>query len=62
MHLDCLTNPAVGTFSVGNTGGWQNWTTVPGGVGSITGTHTVYLKFVTGSGQDFVNLNWFTFS
>ncbi|MBV9823821.1 MAG: carbohydrate-binding protein [Actinobacteria bacterium] len=62
VHLDSLTNPAVGTFSVGNTGGWQSWQTVPGSVGTITGTHTVYLKFTTGSGQDFVNLNWFTFS
>jgi beta-glucanase (GH16 family) len=62
VHLDALTNPAIGTFSVGNTGGWQSWTTVPGGISSTTGTHTVYLKFVTGSGQDFVNLNWFTFS
>jgi beta-glucanase (GH16 family) len=62
VHLDALTNPAIGTFSVGNTGGWQSWRTVPGGISSTTGTHTVYLKFVTGSGQDFVNLNWFTFS
>ena len=35
---------------------------MPGGISSTTGTHTVYLKFVTGSGQDFLNLNWFTFS
>jgi len=62
VHLDSLSNSPVGTFSVGNTGGWQNWQTVPGSVGTVTGTHTVYLKFVTGSGQDFVNLNWFTFS
>jgi beta-glucanase (GH16 family) len=62
VHLDSLTNPAVGTFSVANTGGWQSWTTVPGQINTTTGTHTVYLKFVTGSGQDFVNLNWFTFS
>jgi beta-glucanase (GH16 family) len=62
VHLDSLGNPAVGTFSVGNTGGWQSWRTVPGSVGTVTGTHTVYLKFVTGSGQDFVNVNWFTFS
>jgi hypothetical protein len=62
VHLDSLSNPAVGTFSVGNTGGWQNWRTVPGSVGTITGSHTVFLKFSTGSGQDFVNLNWFTFS
>ncbi len=62
VHLDSLANAAVGTFSVGNTGGWQNWRTVPGSVGTVTGTHTVFLKFVTGSGQDFVNVNWFTFS
>ncbi len=62
VHLDSLGNPAVGTFSVGNTGGWQSWRTVPGSVGTVTGTHTVFLKFVTGSGQDFVNVNWFTFS
>jgi len=62
VHLDSLSNAAVGSFSVGNTGGWQNWTTIPGSVGTITGTHTVFLKFVTGSGQDFVNVNWFSFS
>jgi hypothetical protein len=62
VHLDSLSNPAVGSFSVGNTGGWQNWTSVPGSIGTVTGTHTVFLKFVTGSGQDFLNLNWLTFS
>ncbi len=62
VHLDSLSNGAIGTFSVGNTGGWQSWRTVPGGIGSTTGTHTVFLKFVTGSGQDFVNVNWFNFS
>ncbi|MDT0261838.1 glycoside hydrolase family 16 protein [Jatrophihabitans lederbergiae] len=62
VHLDSLSNAAVGSFSVGNTGGWQSWKTVPGSIGSVTGTHTVYLKFVTGSGQDFVNVNSFSFS
>jgi beta-glucanase (GH16 family) len=62
VRLDSLGNPAVGTFSVGNTGGWQSWRTVPGSVGTVTGTHTVFLRFVTGSGQDFLNVNWFTFS
>ena len=62
VRLDSLSNAPVGTFSVGNTGGWQSWTTVPGSVGSITGTHTVYLTFSTGSGQDFLNLNWFNFN
>ena len=62
VHLDSLSNPAVGSFSVSNTGGWQSWTTVPGSIGDVTGVHTVYLRFVSGSGQDFVNVNWFTFT
>ena len=62
VHLDSLSNAAVGSFSVGNTGGWQTWTTVPGAISSTTGTHTVYLKFVSGQSADFVNVNWFTFS
>nr|MDQ2959064.1 carbohydrate-binding protein [Actinomycetota bacterium] len=41
---------------------WQSWATVPGSIGSVTGKHTVFLKFSTGSGQDFLNLNWITFS
>jgi beta-glucanase (GH16 family) len=62
VHLDSLSSAAVGTFSVGNTGGWQSWQSIPGSIGTVTGAHTVYLKFSTGSGQDFLNLNWFTFS
>jgi beta-glucanase (GH16 family) len=62
VHLDSPTSTPVGTFSVGSTGGWQSWKTVAGSIGSVTGTHTVYLVFRTGSGQDFTNLNWFTFS
>jgi hypothetical protein len=62
VHLDSLSNPAIGSFAIGNTGGWQSWETVPANISGTTGTHTVYLKFTTGSGQDFVNVNWFTFS
>ena len=62
VHLDSLTNPTIGSFSLGNTGGWQTWQTIPANISGTTGTHTVYLKFTTGSGQDFVNINWFTFS
>jgi len=61
VHLDSLSNPSIGSFSLASTGGWQTWTTVPASISATTGTHTVYLKFTTSSGQDFVNLNWFTF-
>ena len=62
VHLDSLSNPAIASFSIASTGGWQTWQSVPANMSTTTGTHTVYLKFTTGSGQDFVNLNWFTFS
>lgn len=62
VRLDSATNPVIGSFAIASTGGWQTWRTVPAAVSSVTGTHTVYLTFSTGSGQDFVNVNWFTFS
>jgi beta-glucanase (GH16 family) len=62
VHLDSLSNPSVGSFAIANTGGWQSWRTVPANVNDTTGVHTVFLKFVSGSGQDFVNVNWFTFA
>jgi hypothetical protein len=60
--LDNPANPPIGSFSLANTGGWQTWTTIPTTISATTGTHTVYLKFATGSGQDFVNINWLTFA
>jgi hypothetical protein len=61
VRLDSRSNSPIGSFSIASTGGWQNWTTVPGSIGSVTGTHTVYLTFTSGQPNDYVNLNWFTF-
>jgi hypothetical protein len=62
VHLDSLSNPSIGSFALSNTGGWQTWTTVPANITGTTGTHTVFLKFVSGQPADFVNVNWFTFA
>lgn len=62
VRLDNVNNIPIGSFSVGNTGGWQSWRTVPGSISGVTGTHTVFLRFTSGQPADFVNLNWFTFS
>ncbi|MFI6477779.1 glycoside hydrolase family 16 protein [Nonomuraea sp. NPDC050663] len=62
VRLGSPTATPVGDFAVGNTGGWQNWTTVPGALAATTGTHTVYLTFSSGQPADFVNVNWLTFS
>ncbi|MEW2167236.1 glycoside hydrolase family 16 protein [Streptomyces sp. NPDC007084] len=61
VRLDSRTATPVGSFAVGNTGGWQSWRTVPANIGSVTGTHDVYLTFSSGQPADFVNVNWFDF-
>ncbi|MFG1647019.1 glycoside hydrolase family 16 protein [Amycolatopsis sp. NPDC049252] len=61
VRLDSLSNAPVGSFAVGNTGGWQSWRTIPANTSAVTGVHNVYLTFTSGQPADFVNLNWFTF-
>lgn len=61
VRLDSRGNAPVGSFSVGNTGGWQSWRTIPANISQVTGTHDVYLTFTSGQASDFVNVNWFNF-
>ncbi len=61
VRLDSRANAPVGSFSVGNTGGWQSWRSVPANISPVTGTHDVFLTFTSGQPADFVNVNWFTF-
>ena len=41
----------VGSFSVGNTGGWTTWKTVPANISKQTGTQNVYLVFSSSAGR-----------
>ncbi len=61
--LDSPSNTPVGSFSVANTGGWTSWETIPANITDTTGTHTVYLEFVSGASGDppFVSLHYFNF-
>lgn len=61
-RLDRPDGPAFGTLAVANTGGWQSWRTVPANADMVTGVHTIYLTFTSGSASDFVNVNWFSFA
>ncbi|GAA3842377.1 glycoside hydrolase family 16 protein [Streptomyces phyllanthi] len=61
VRLDSRTATPVGSFAVGNTGGWQSWRTIPANISGVTGTHDVYLTFTSGQSQEFVNVNWFNF-
>ena len=61
-RLDSTTGPIIASVPISNTGGWQSWGSVTTNLsGSATGVHTVFITF-TGSGGDFVNLNWFQFA
>ncbi len=61
--LDSPSNTPVGSFAVANTGGWSSWETVPANISEVTGTHTVYLEFVSGASGDppFASLHYFSF-
>ncbi|MFF2124543.1 glycoside hydrolase family 16 protein [Streptomyces olivochromogenes] len=61
VRLDSRTSTPIGSFAVGNTGGWQSWRTVPANITGVTGTHDVYLTFTSGQPADFVTVNWFDF-
>ena len=61
VRLDSRSNAPIGSFALGNTGGWQNWQSIPGNASGVTGTHTVYLTFTSGQPADFVNVNWIQF-
>jgi hypothetical protein len=62
VRIDSLNATPVGSFSIANTGGWQTWKTVTADISKVTGTHTLFLTFASPRPEDFVNINWFTFS
>jgi hypothetical protein len=61
VRIDSRGNAPIGSFAIGNTGGWQSWRSVPGNVTNVSGRHTVFLTFSSGQSADFVNVNWFQF-
>ncbi|OJF14343.1 carbohydrate-binding protein [Couchioplanes caeruleus] len=61
IRLDSPSSPPVGSLTVGNLGGWQDWQTQSTIITPVTGMHTVYLTFSCQSGVEFLNLNYFAF-
>jgi len=43
VRLDSLDATPIGTFAIANTGGWQNWQTIPANISGVTGVHNVYI-------------------
>ncbi len=58
--LDNISNPAICTATIKNTGGWQTWQSFSASFGAVSGVHDVYVKFEGGSGY-LCNLNWMEF-
>jgi carbohydrate binding protein with CBM6 domain len=61
VRIDSRSNAPIGSFALGNTGGWQSWRSIPGNVSNVSGRHTVFLTFSSGQPADFVNVNWIQF-
>jgi hypothetical protein len=61
--LDNPDNTPVGSFAVGNTGGWTSWEMIPANISTVTGTHNVYLEFSSAASGDppYVSLHYFDF-
>lgn len=62
VRLGSPTGTLLANPSVGNTGGWDVYTTIPYNVSAVTGTHDVYVVFKSGQSADFVNVNWLVFT
>jgi len=60
LRLGSSNGKLIGTATVGNTGGWQNWVTVTGDVSGVEGTHDLFLVF-KGGPNFLLNINWFKF-
>lgn len=61
IRLDSPGSPPVGSLTVGNLGGWQDWQTQSTVITPVTGTHTVFLTFACQTDTEFLNLNYFAF-
>ena len=64
FEIGSLTATPFATVDVSGTGGWQTWvTSAPVAASPVpSGMQTLYVTFTTGTGANFVNVNWFQFS
>jgi PKD repeat protein len=53
LRTGSATGPVIGTATVSNTGGWENWVTVTGTITPPSGTVNLFLVFTGGTGSLF---------
>ncbi|GAA3459327.1 carbohydrate-binding protein [Saccharothrix longispora] len=61
VRLGSPTAAPIGSFAVGNTGGWQSWRTIPANIAGVSGTQDVYVTFTSGQPNAYVSVNWVRF-
>lgn len=62
IRLDSPTGPLIGTCAIGNTGGWQAWTTKTCAISGAAGVRKMYFVFTGPSTGYITNMNWFKFN
>lgn len=62
VRLDSIGGTRIAALHVGNTGGWEKWTTVSADIISpVTGVHDVFLVFSGRKGCKLFNVDWWQF-
>lgn len=62
LRLGSAGGTQIGTVNVGNTGGWQTWSTVTGSASGASGVQDLYLVFAGTTTDYLFNLNHFVFT
>lgn len=61
LHLDSLTGKLIGTVSIPNTGGWQDWKCVTTSVSGASGKHDLFFVFKGNTKGHLFNFDYWQF-
>lgn len=63
VHVDSPSNQYMALLGIGYSGGWQVWVTEVGSISPPpTGIHDIYVTFQSNYADDFIDVNWFSFT
>lgn len=63
LHLDSIMGEKIAEIKIGNTGGWENWTSVKAEVEkTVSGIRDLYFVFKGEKGVKLMNFNWWQFT
>ena len=63
LHLDSIKGEKIAEIKIGNTGGWENWTSVKTEIEkTVSGTRDLYFVFKGEKGVKLMNFNWWQFT